>query len=211
FSAGILAATLGIFFMSCSSCAVNQIQDREFDSRMDRTKTRPLPSGRISLTGAWILVTISFLTGSLILYFGANPVAWGLSLLAMVWYNGVYMYLKRISSLAVVPGSFIGAIPPILGWSAAGRSIFDPSILSVAFLFFIWQVPHFWLLILNFSEDYKKAGLPTLTNLFSPRQLGRITFMWIAATAITGILMPLYGNAYSVITAFLLIAISLWL
>lgn len=211
FSWEILVPTFGIFFMSNGSCTINQIQDREFDRLMDRTKHRPLPSGRISLSGAWFCALASLLIGGSLLYFGANLITLSFGLLALVWYNVVYMVLKRVSSWAVVPGSLIGAIPPIVGWTASGRNIMDPSILSVAFLFFIWQVPHFWLLILNYRRDYAKSGLPMLTDVFSIQQLSRITFMWIVATAVTGILMPFYGNTYSVIASFLLLAMSLWL
>ena len=80
-----------------------------------------------------------------------------LGFLTVIWYNIVYTYLKRISSLAVIPGSLIGALPPLVGWASSGSSIFSPRPLGIALFFFIWQIPHFWLLLLNFGGDYEKT------------------------------------------------------
>jgi len=71
--------------------------------------------------------------------------------------------------------------------------ISDPQLLIICFFFFIWQIPHFWLLLLVFDNDYKQAGFPTLTEIFQKDQLVRITFMWIIATGVTAILIPLFG------------------
>lgn len=210
-TAEILWPVIGIFILSSSSCALNQVQDRKLDARMERTQNRPLPSGRISLWAAWVYVLVSFIIGTSVLYFGANLIAASLGLLAMFWYNVVYMYLKRVSSLAVIPGALVGAIPPMVGWAASAKTIWDPYILSLAFLFFIWQIPHFWLLVLKFGTDYEKAGLPSLMQIFTSSQLGRITFVWIAATGVTGILIPLCGNIHSLVIVILLLMLSFWL
>jgi protoheme IX farnesyltransferase len=81
----------------------------------------------------------------------------------------------------------------MLGWVSGGGHLFDPRIWAVGFLFFVWQVPHFWLLLLNFGKDYEKAGFPSLTNLFAPAQLRRIIFIWIFATAATCVTLPFFG------------------
>ena len=208
---GIFAPVIGIFILACGSCALNQIQDREIDVKMNRTKNRPLPSGRINLIEAWIFTVILLITGLSILYFGANLLTMGLGLLAVLWYNGIYMYFKRVTSLAVIPGAFVGAIPPMLGWAASGRSIWEPTIISLATLFFVWQIPHFWLLLMNYSEDYDRGGLPSLTRVFSNRQLERITFVWVVATAVTGILIPIYSSILSPTTNIIFIIVSFWL
>ncbi|MFI5405569.1 MAG: UbiA family prenyltransferase, partial [Nitrososphaerales archaeon] len=76
---------------------------------------------------------------------------------------------------------------------AAGGYFLNPQIIIIAFFFFIWQIPHFWLLLLVLDKDYRQAGFPTLTEVFSREQLSRITFVWIVATAVTGLMIPLFG------------------
>ena len=97
------------------------------------------------IKGALILFVTEILSGSLILYLAANPLALLLGWLALVWYNLVYTFLKRITPHAVIPGSFIGAIPPLIGWVAAGGSLLDFRAWVLALFFFVWQVPHFYL------------------------------------------------------------------
>lgn len=189
----ILIPTVGVFLLACGSAALNQYQEREFDRLMDRTRGRPIPSGRITpAEGLFISLSLLF-AGVLFLLWSANLTAPGLGLLNVLWYNGFYTPLKRKTPFAVVPGSVIGAIPPAIGWVAAGGSLADPRILGLAFFFFIWQVPHFWLLLLSSGNDYRKAGFPSLTEKFSPPQLARITFVWIISTAMACLLIPLFG------------------
>jgi len=162
---------------------------------MPRTKSRPIPAGRITPVTALFIAILLILLGLFTLT--SNSVhsheLLCLSCLALVWYNGLYTYLKRVTSFAVVPGSLIGAIPPVIGYVAAGGEVGDPIILLVATFFFIWQIPHFWLLLQNFGEDYEKAGFPSLTRIFTPTQLRRITFTWIFATAVACLVIPLFG------------------
>jgi protoheme IX farnesyltransferase len=160
---------------------------------MDRTKGRPIPSGRISFEKVLIISMLLVLAGSIILIIGANLLAVGLGLINLIWYNFIYTLLKRRSPFAIVPGSLVGAIPPVIGWVAAGGALLDPQIIVIAFFFFIWQIPHFWLLLLVLDKDYRQAGFPTLTQIFSRKQLSRITFVWIVSTAVTGLMIPLFG------------------
>ena len=210
-NAGIIAPVIGILLLACGSAAVNHYQERKTDALMDRTKNRPLPSGRISPQNALYIALVLIITGSVILYIGAGILALGLGFLNLLWYNGIYTPLKRHYALAIIPGSMVGAIPPVVGWVAAGGSILDPQILIIAFFFFIWQIPHFWLLLLILSKDYEKAGFPTLTRTFNRDQLSRITFMWISATGITGILIPLFGIIKFPLIDFVIFLSSLWL
>jgi protoheme IX farnesyltransferase len=149
-------------------------------------------------------------SGSLIVSYG-GLVTLALSLFAVLWYNGVYTYLKRKTAFAAIPGALIGAIPPALGWVSGGGSILDSRIWGISFFFFIWQVPHFWLLFLNFSTDYEKAGLPSLTKIFSAEQLRRIIFLWMLSAAISSLIIPLFGLVSFHSTFFLLLAATLWL
>jgi heme o synthase len=99
----------------------------------------------------------------------------------------------------------------MVGWVAGGGYIFDPQIIIIAFFFFIWQIPHFWLLLLVLSKDYEEAGFPTLTRLFTNEQLGRITFVWISATVVTALLIPLFGIVEYTFVNIALFLSGIWL
>lgn len=210
--AGIILPIIGILLLACGSAALNHYQERKTDSMMDRTKNRPIPSGRISANDTLIISLILIIVGSVLLFIGSGLLALSLGLLNLIWYNAVYTPLKKVSPFAIIPGSLVGAIPPAVGWIAGGGGILDPQIILISFFFFIWQIPHFWLLLMLLDKDYQKAGFPTLTQIFNQRQLGRITFVWIIATAVTGLLIPLFQISqnlfinYSLFFAALLLA-----
>lgn len=189
----ILPVLFGVLLLAFGSAALNHYQEKDFDSKMNRTKDRPIPSGRISPNTVLKISLILILLGSLILILWTNLLALGLGLLNLIWYNFIYTLLKRKTPFAIVPGSLVGAIPPAIGWAAAGGSLLDPQIIIIAFFFFIWQIPHFWLLLLVMDKDYQQAGFPTLTQIFNHEQLSRITFIWIISTAVTGLMIPLFG------------------
>jgi len=210
-SAGIFTLASGIFLLAGGACALNQYQEWKIDALMERTKLRPIPSGRIKLHTALFISLILIFLGSLIFIQSMNLLALGLSLFAVLWYNGIYTYLKKINAFAVIPGALIGSIPPAAGWVFGKGSIFEPQILAIAFFFFIWQVPHFWLLLINYGKDYEKAGLPSLTKIFTTKQLTRIIFIWTLASAVSSFLIPLYGIVNSYPINLCLILSSLWL
>lgn len=204
----IILPTLGVFLLACGSSALNHFQEKDKDALMDRTKGRPIPSGRITPNGVLVYAFILIVFSSLIIYYSANTTALILGWINLFWYNVIYTPLKRINSLAVIPGSIIGALPPVIGWSAAGGSISDPKILAVALFFFIWQIPHFWLLLMIYGKDYEKAGFPTLTKIFNNRQLSRITFTWIAALATSCLLIPFFDVSRNILSIVLIIALG---
>jgi len=196
-NAGVVTASLGVLFLAMSACAMNQLQDRQIDALMERTRHRPIPSGAVTPAAAFAVAALLVIGGFLLLWLVHNLAAALIGAFAVAWYNGVYTYLKRVWAFAVVPGALIGALPPVIGWAAAGGRPADPRALALAFFFFIWQVPHFWLLLFAFGTDYEKAGLPSLTKLFSRRQLARLTFIWMLATFLSSLLLSLYGLTYS--------------
>lgn len=211
FDSGLLLPTLGIFILACGSSAINHFQEQSTDAIMDRTKSRPLPSGRIK-PGTVLFIALSWvILGSWILFISSGFIGMQLGLLALLWYNGIYTPLKKKTAFAVVPGSVIGAIPPAVGWVAGGGDITDPRILLVAFFFFIWQVPHFWLLSLKYGKQYEEAGLPSITSIYSQRQIKRMTFVWTLATAVTVSMVPYFGVVSSLVSVILILLSSIWL
>lgn len=204
----------GTFLLAAGASALNQWQEARIDARMPRTQNRPLPSGRIKPATALFFAGLLILLGLYVLACvpGQTLLVVGLGALAVFWYNGVYTYLKRVTAFAVVPGSLIGALPPVIGYTAGGGAVDDPVIVLVAALFFICQIPHFWLLLLVLGDQYAVAGLPSLTRLLSRRQLVRVSFMWVLATAAAGLMLPaLSRGAVAVPWSLALVAASVWL
>lgn len=208
---GIILPALGILLIACGSAAINHLQERKTDALMKRTRNRPLPSGRISISEVLVLIIVLVLSGSVLLITSSGILAGGLALFNLIWYNLIYTPLKKKNALAIIPGSLVGAIPPMVGWVAGGGYIFDPQIIIIAFFFFIWQIPHFWLLLLLLDKDYEEAGFPTLTQIFSSSQLGRITFVWVIATAVTALLIPLFGIVEYTFVNIALFLAGIWL
>jgi protoheme IX farnesyltransferase len=207
----MLVPTLATFLLSCGSAALNQYQEREYDRLMERTRLRPISSGRITPVEGLLISFALIAAGSVVLFLKVNTAALGLGWLNILWYNGIYTPLKRKTPFAVIPGSLIGAIPPAIGWVAGGESLLDPRILAIGFFFLIWQVPHFWLLLLTLGRDYEKAGFPSLTQKFTPGQLARITYIWIIATAMACLLIPLFGIGNSSALYLILFISAGWL
>ncbi|MDB4584172.1 protoheme IX farnesyltransferase [Draconibacterium sp.] len=195
---------LGVFLMSCSSSAINHWQERDIDAQMPRTKNRPVPSGRISANGALMVAIVFALAGSVILFFSNPVMALVLSWVTLFFYNAVYTPLKKVSAFAVIPGSMVGALPPMIGWAGAGGSLGSEKILLVAAFFFIGQIPHFWLLLLMFGEQYQLAKLPSLNQIFNEGQIKRITFTWVLTTVASAFLVIFFVIANKIIMFFLL-------
>ena len=194
----------GVFLMSCSSGAINHIQEYKTDALMPRTKNRPIPSGKISLKGA-IGVTLGFFAYGAFLLIANFPIlVFITSLVTLLSYNLIYTPLKKVTAFAVVPGSLVGALPPYIGWFAGGGDWANEQIFWVALFFFIGQIPHFWLLLLMFGKEYELAGFPSLHSLFNDNQIKRLSFTWILATIATAIVVSITVLKGSVSQFFLL-------
>jgi len=206
----VLIPAAAVFLLACGASALNQYQERHIDVKMERTQKRPLPSGAMTPVRA-LIVLASMMIGGLSLAAAAGPISVLLGLCALLWYNGIYTHLKRVTAFAAIPGAAVGMIPPAIGWVAAGGGLLDPRIAVICFLFFLWQVPHFWLLILKHGEEYERAGLPSLTRVMSKVQIARITSAWITASAVASLALPLFGPGRTAPIYYLLIALALWL
>jgi protoheme IX farnesyltransferase len=205
-----LPLSLAILSLAFAACALNEAQEHKLDALMERTRRRPIPSGKISPLGA-VLWSVGLATVALgALGWLGGWLAVGLGALAVLWYNGIYTPLKRRSSLAPVVGSVIGAIPPAIGWVCAG-GVLDGPILSLSFFFLIWQVPHFWLLALRMDGDYEQAHFPTFVRAFGKDSVARVTLVWTAATAASALLMPIFGLSVSPFLGLGLAAAGAWL
>jgi protoheme IX farnesyltransferase len=158
----ILLLTIGGTLVTAASNGSNQIWERDLDKLMNRTNKRPLPTGKISVTEAYIVVIISLIAGTVML----ATINWASAILGLAAYvSYVFMYtpLKRKTPWAVFVGAFPGAIPPMLGAIAAsGQFSLVPGVLF--FIQFIWQFPHFWAIAWVVFDDYKAGGFSLLPS-----------------------------------------------
>ncbi len=207
----VALTALAVFLLAAGASALNQYQERDIDAKMERTRKRPLPSRTITPARALAFAITLIAAGSFILVISCGPGPAVLGLFAVLWYNGVYTYLKRITAFAAVPGAIVGVVPPAIGWVAEGGQLADPRLIIVCFLFFMWQIPHFWLQVLHHGEEYEKAGLPSLTKVMSRGQIARVTFAWICSAGAAGLLLPLFGALTSPALSFSLLPAAAWI
>ncbi|MDT0675056.1 heme o synthase [Autumnicola musiva] len=158
----VLLLSIGGYLMVGASNAYNQIIERDLDALMDRTKNRPLPAGRMSVTTAFAIASIFTILGLIVLYV-INPKTAMFGAISIFLYVSIYTPLKTKTPLSVFVGAFPGAIPFMLGWVAAtGDFSIEPGTLFM--IQFFWQFPHFWAIGWWLYDDYKKGGffmLPT--------------------------------------------------
>jgi protoheme IX farnesyltransferase len=188
----LISPLASIFLIACGASVLNQYQERTQDAMMNRTKDRPIPSGRLSPQKALLISTLLLVSGLGILI---REQYWTCSILGIInllWYNGLYTWLKKKSAFAVVPGAISGVIPVFMGCTAAGGALLNPLILLLALFLFIWQIPHFWLLMLKFEDEYRLAGFPVMTDIFNIKQFKNIILAWMIGA--TGTSLFLVGS-----------------
>jgi protoheme IX farnesyltransferase len=159
----LLMLFAGGFLMSGASVIINQIIEKDLDKLMSRTMGRPLPTQRVSVQEATIVALACLVAGVLILMVYTNPLTTALSILSLMLYGFAYTPLKRVGPIAVFVGAIPGALPPLLGWTAATGSISHEALIIFG-IQFIWQFPHFWAIAWVADDDYKKAGFKLLPS-----------------------------------------------
>jgi protoheme IX farnesyltransferase len=158
----LLKLIIGGYCMVGASNAFNQVIEKDLDALMDRTKNRPIPSGRMESNIALIIAVALTILGIVLLY-TINPKSAMFGAISIFLYTSVYTPLKTVTSLSVFVGAFPGAIPFMLGWVAATNN-FGIEAGTLFLIQFFWQFPHFWAIGWFLYEDYEKAGffmLPT--------------------------------------------------
>ena len=189
---GLIATVASVFVLACGSASLNNYQDRNLDRLFSRTRERPLPKHLISARHALMIsmiLIISGLGGLFIIHPMGPPVLLGV--LAVMLYNGIYTPLKTKSVLSIIPGSICGMLPPLIGWVSAGGNICTSQILVLMAVLGLWQLPHFWLILLSGPEEYEKLSLRNMLDVFSIEQLNRIMFIWVLAFACVAMVLPM--------------------
>ena len=158
----VLATVVGGYLSAGGSGAINHWYDRDIDAQMERTSTRPVPSGRISPQAALTFGLVLGVASAIWLTLLVNPLAAGLSLGGFVGYAvGYTMILKRSTWQNIIWGGAAGAVPPLVGWAAVDGRLSGLAIYLFAIVFF-WTPPHFWALSLLMKDEYAKVGVPML-------------------------------------------------
>jgi protoheme IX farnesyltransferase len=166
----ILFTIVGTALVAASASVFNQILEKDRDARMDRTRDRPLPAGRLTAPAAVCLGVALVLAGLALLLWRVGGPAAVAALVTFVLYVAVYTPLKPITHLSTVIGAVPGALPPLIGWIASGAPLDGPAWILFGILFF-WQLPHFLAIAWLYREDYARGGFPLLT-VVDPRGAG---------------------------------------
>ena len=186
----LVMLAVGGYCMVGASNAYNQIIEKDLDALMDRTKNRPIPSGRMTVNTAFTIATALTLIGLVILYW-INPKTAMFGAISIFLYTCVYTPLKTVTPLSVFVGAFPGAIPFMLGWVAATNN-FGIEAGTLFLIQFFWQFPHFWAIGWFLFEDYKKGGfymLPTGKRDKGTAMQIILYTLWLAVASI----LPSFG------------------
>jgi protoheme IX farnesyltransferase len=188
---GLIEALFGIALVSAGSAALNECLERKLDAKMIRTSQRPMVTGRIGLAHGIVAGLLCIAIGSICLVRETNLITGTLTLITAFTYVAIYTPLKRYTSLATFIGAFPGAMPPLLGWTAARGRIEWPAVALFAILF-IWQFPHFMAIAWLYREDYGRAGIRMLPVVQPDGWSTVLEALTYAVLMIPASLLPVY-------------------
>jgi heme o synthase len=161
--AGLFHVVFGAASAAAGAAALNQWWERKADALMERTKTRPVPGGRMRPLEALIVGTVLSVAGIAYLAIACNWLSAFLTALTVLVYIFAYTPLKRVSNFNTLVGAVPGALPPLVGWAAA-RGAIDAGGWSLFAILFFWQLPHFFAIAWMYRDDYARAGFQMISN-----------------------------------------------
>jgi protoheme IX farnesyltransferase len=211
FDIGLFFATLlGLGLIIASACICNNYIDRHLDSKMERTKNRAMVNGAVSMEAALTLAAALGIAGVLVLYSYTNGLALGAALFGFFVYIFLYSYWKAKTIYATAIGSIAGAMPPVVGYFAAGGNL-DLGALLLFALLVLWQMPHFHAIAIYYLHDYSKAGIPVL-----PAEKGMVRTkihmaLYIALFIPIAALLTVFGYTGGVFLAAIVALGGVWL
>ena len=199
---GLLDTLIGITVVSSGASALNQAIERRPDAKMIRTANRPMATGRIGFAHGVTIGLLAIMAGTLWLTRETNFITGGLPLLTAFLYVAVYTPLKRVTTLATFIGAFPGAMPPLLGWTAA-RGVIEWQGVALFAILFVWQFPHFMSIAWLYREDYGRAGIRMLPVAQPDGWSTAIEALTYAVLMIPASLLPFWlhmdGKIYAVV------------
>lgn len=184
----------GIFLLATGGATLNSYQERLHDSKMQRTNSRPMVIGEFSGTQALLQAFLLLGAGWAVIAYSGSFFAAFFALCGIVLYNFVYTPLKKISIFALFPGAVCGAIPPCVGWIGGGGGMYAYAFWLVFWLFFLWQIPHFWLVMLMHRDDYVGGPYPSLLDRFSEVIIKGFFLPWIGALLVIMMYFPIVSG-----------------
>ncbi len=188
----VFATLLGGTLSSAGANAINQAVDADIDAVMGRTKSRPLPTDRVSQRAVIAFGSALGIAGFLWLWGTTNLLAATLSTVGLLAYVFVYsLLLKRSTTQNIVIGGAAGAVPALVGWAAVTGSVGLPAWIMFAIVFF-WTPPHFWALAIRYRRDYERAGVPMLPVVVGERRA--MDHMVAYTVALIGMTLLLYAT-----------------
>lgn len=206
FRLSLVFLIIGIFLLSSGAAALNQFTERMSDAIMERTMNRPIPGERISAENALYISVFLLAAGSAFLL-DTGTIPFMLGLFAVILYNLVYTRLKKITLISVIPGALVGAIPPLIGFTSAGGVLPQREIILFSIFIFFWQLPHFWLILIRFGNEYRKAGFKTFSEGFPGIKIRSLVFIWVILTTLLLALLSLRGLIFNrILTSALIIS-----
>jgi heme o synthase len=207
-AASIAAAVVGTTLVAGGAAALNQVLERDTDALMHRTQSRPLPAGRVSPSAA-TQFGIALTSLGLLLPARANVASAALALATIVIYLFVYTPLKRRTPAATLLGAVPGALPPLIGWTAAHGSVSMEGV-ALSAIVFLWQIPHFMAIAWLCRDDYRNAGFPMLPVVEPDgRRAGRNAFRY-AAVLLPVTLVPFVAGMAGPVYAEVALALGVW-
>jgi protoheme IX farnesyltransferase len=191
----LLAVAGGGVLAAGGANALNCVLDRDIDAEMARTRTRPIPGGRMPVAVAAALGVAMNLAAAAWLLAAAGMLAAVLALSGTAWYLAVYtIWLKRRSASNIVIGGAAGCFPPLVGWAAATGRV-DATAIALAAVIFLWTPPHFWALATLLRNDYQRARIPMLPAIGSVEVAARRGFAYANATVAASLAPVAWGGA----------------
>jgi len=195
-------ASAGTALVAAGAAAINQVDERDVDRLMERTRSRPMADGRMTVGQGRAVAAAFGAAGFVTLWLGANPVAALVALATFLIYAFVYTPLKRRTSLSTIVGAVPGALPPLVGWAAARGTLSGPEPWTLFALMFVWQLPHFLAIAWLYRDDYARAGLPMLSVVDRQgRVTGRQAALWAAMlvpVSLLPVIFDLVSPSYAV-------------
>ncbi|XP_067932545.1 protoheme IX farnesyltransferase, mitochondrial-like isoform X2 [Watersipora subatra] len=195
----LLFLSVGTWLQSAAANATNQTMEVKYDTQMVRTRNRVLVKGLISREHAAVYAAVAGVAGTSLLYWGVNPLTCYIGAVNYLLYTAVYTPMKRLTPLNTWVGSVVGALPPVMGWTAATGGI-DMGALWLGTILYIWQFPHFKALSWNIRNDYQRAGY-LMSATTNPPLCKRVAFrhtVYMTAACCLGPVLGVTTEAFTV-------------